>query len=62
MNDIFINMIAKTKSWTKRVMKAMFAHYMNLSQDDLFVLINMFKKKAKARTFALMRSKSLRRE
>lgn len=40
----------------------MSTHYMYLSQDDLFVLINMFKKKVKARTFALIRSKSLRRE
>jgi len=43
-------------------MKAMSTHYMNLSQDDLFVLIDMFKKKAKEKTFALIRSKSLRRE
>jgi len=43
-------------------MKAMFAHYINLSQDNLFVLIDIFEEKAKARTFALMRLKSLRRE
>jgi len=43
-------------------MEAMSAHYMNLSQDNLFVLIGIFEEEAKARTFALMRPKSLRRE
>jgi len=42
-------------------MEAMSAHYMDLSQDNLFVLIDMFEEEAKARTFALMRPESLRR-
>ncbi len=37
----------------------MFAHYINLSQDNLFILINIFKKKAKAKAFILIRLKSV---
>lgn len=40
----------------------MFAHYINLSQDNLFILINIFKKKAKTKAFILIRLESLQRE
>jgi hypothetical protein len=62
MDDISIGMAAEAKSWTERAMEVMSAHYMDLPQDDLFILIGIFEEEAKARAFTLMRSESLRRE